>query len=73
MYPPATEPVSIPIPVMTWPRAKTGSRPPTNPVARRASTSQASVAPEKKVNPRPSSSETTAHSQNPASTCQSRT
>ncbi len=73
MYPPATEPVSIPMPVTTCPLPKTASRLPSNPVAVSASTSQASTAPEKKVKPRPSSTETTAHAQNGASTRQSRT
>ena len=53
-----------------WPRPKTDSRLPVNPVAASASTSHASTAPEKKVKPRPSSIETTAHAQNGASTCQ---
>ena len=39
----------------------------------RASTSQASTAPEKNVNPRPSRIETTAHAQNGPSICQSKT
>ena len=42
-----------------------------NPVACSASTSQASTAPEKKVKPRPSSSETSAHAQNGPSICHS--
>jgi hypothetical protein len=44
-----------------------------NPVAVSASTSHASTAPEKNVNPRPISRETTAHCQNGASTCHSST
>ena len=71
--PPATEPVSIPTPVTIWPRPNTVSICPVNPVAVSASTSQASTAPEKKVNPRPRSIEATAHSQNGASICQRRT
>ena len=67
--PPATDPVSIAIPETIWPRPKTDSRSPSKPVAASASTSQASTAPEKKVNPSPSRIEATAHSQNGASTC----
>ena len=73
MYPPATEPVSMAAPLTTCPRPKTDSRLPSNPVAFSASTSQASTAPEKNVKPRPSSTETTAHAQNGASICHSRT
>jgi hypothetical protein len=43
------------------------------PVAFSASTSHASTAPEKKVNPRPRPSETTAHAQKGAVISQSRT
>ena len=43
---------------------------PLKPVNLRASTSQASVAPEKKVKPRPSRAEVTAQAQNGASICQ---
>ena len=43
------------------------------PVAVSASTSHASTAPEKNVNPSPIRIETTAHAQNGASICQSRT
>jgi hypothetical protein len=50
--------------------AKTDSRVPLKPVYLRASTSQASVAPEKKVNPRPSSTEVAAQAQNGACCCQ---
>src|SRR3989449_1050883 len=64
--PPATEPVSIATPVTTWPRPKTDSSSPVKPVALSASTSHASTAPEKNVNPRPISMETTAHCQNGA-------
>ena len=60
-------------PVTTWPRPKTASSSLVNPVAVSASTSQASTAPEKKVKPSPMSTDATAHSQNAASTCQSRT
>ena len=73
MNPPATEPVSIAAPVTIWPRPNTDSSSPVKPVAVSASTSQASTAPEKKVKPRPSSIETTAHCQNGASICQSST
>ena len=68
--PPATDPVSIAIPETICPRPKTDSRSPSKPVALSASTSHASTAPEKKVNPSPSSIETSAHSQNGASSCQ---
>src|SRR5438094_9172596 len=71
--PPATEPVSIATPVTTWPRPKTDSSSPVKPVALSASTSHASTAPEKKVNPRPISMETTAHCQTAASIRQSST
>src|SRR2546428_6391719 len=64
--PPAPEPVSIATPVTTWPRPKTDSSSPVKPVALSASTSHASTAPEKNVNPRPISMETTAHCQNGA-------
>src|SRR4029453_161032 len=57
-------------PATIWPLANTDSRLPLKPVNLRASTSQASVAPEKKVNPRPSSTEVTAQAQNEASVCQ---
>ena len=49
MKPPATDPSSMQAPPTTWPRAKTDSSIPSNLVAVSASTSQASVAPEKKV------------------------
>jgi hypothetical protein len=64
--PPATEPPSVATPVTTWPRPNTASSWPVKPVALSASTSQASTAPEKNVNPRPISTETTAHCQNGA-------
>ena len=73
MKPPATDPVSIAAPDTIWPRPNTASSSPVKPVAASASTSHASTAPEKNVNPRPSSSDATAHSQNGASICQSRT
>ena len=73
MYPPATDPVSIAPPLTTCPLAKTESRLPVNPVACRASTSQASTAPEKNVKPSPSSIDTTAHSQNGACSSHSST
>src|SRR5262245_61927081 len=65
-YPPATEPESIATPSTIDPLAKTESSRPVNPLAVSASTSQASTAPEKNVNPRPSSMETSAHAQKPA-------
>src|ERR1700716_271184 len=64
--PPTTEPPSIATPVTTWPRPNTASSSPVKPVAFSASTSQASTAPEKNVNPRPIRTDTTAHSQNGA-------
>ena len=63
MYPPATEPVSMAAPVTTCPFPKTVSRFPSKPVACSASTSHASTAPEKNVNPSPINIETTAHAQ----------
>ncbi len=57
-------------PATIWPLANTDSRFPLKPVNLRASTSQASVAPEKKVNPSPSSTEVTAQAQNGAWACQ---
>ena len=63
----------MPTPVRIWARAKTGSSGPSYPVARSASTSQASVAPEKKVKPSPISSDESAHDQNGPSIAQSRT
>ncbi len=73
MKPPATEPTSIAAPLTIWPRPNTVSSSPVKPVAVSASTSHASTAPEKKVKPRPSSIEATAHCQNGASTCHSST
>ena len=73
MKPPATEPVSIATPLTIWPRANTESSSPMYPVACSASTTQASTAPEKKVKPSPISSDTSAHCQTGASTCQSST
>jgi hypothetical protein len=73
MNPPATEPASIAAPVTTWPRPNTDSSVPVNPVAASASTSHASTAPEKKVKPRPRSSDEIAHCQNGASICHSST
>ena len=55
------------------PRPNTVSSCPVKPVAASASTSHASTAPEKNVNPRPSHIETTAHCQNGASICHSST
>ena len=54
MKPPDTDPISIAPPPTTCARPKTDSRLPVKPVADSASTSQASVAPEKNVKPRPS-------------------
>ena len=71
--PPAAEPLSIATPDTTWPRPKTVSSWPVYPVAASASTSHASTAPEKNVNPRPSSIEATAHCQNGAPTSHSST
>src|SRR5688500_7896194 len=62
--PPATVPVSIAIPDAIAPFAKTDSKVPLNFAACSPSTSQASVAPEKNVKPRPKNIETTAHAQN---------
>ena len=59
--PPSTEPANIAIPVTTSPRPNTASRLPVYPVDVSASTSQASTAPEKKVKPSPSSTDTIAH------------
>ena len=64
--PPASEPVSIAAPPTICPRPNTVSSSPVNPVAWSASTSQASTAPEKNVNPRPSASDASAHAQNGA-------
>src|SRR5918992_4834597 len=60
-------------PETIWPRPNTASSSPLNPVALSASTSHASTAPEKNVNPRPSSIDTSAHCQNGAPICQSST
>ncbi len=71
--PPSTEPPSIAAPVTAWPRPNTVVRSPAYPVAVRASTSQASTAPEKNVNPSPMPTEEIAHAQNGASTHHSST
>jgi hypothetical protein len=71
--PPASAPTSIAAPPTIWPRPKTLSSSPVNPVALSASTSHASTAPEKNVNPRPSASDASAHSQNAARTSHSQT
>ena len=63
MTPPETVPTSIATPPTIWARPKMCSRWPVKPVAVRASTSHASVAPEKKVNPRPSRIEAIAQPQ----------
>ena len=60
-------------PETTCPRPSTDSIEPSKPVAFSASTSHASTAPEKNVNPRPSSNETTAQVQNGVASCQSST
>jgi hypothetical protein len=71
--PPATEPTSIAAPLTTWPRPNTLSSVPSKPAAVSASTSHASVAPEKNVNPSPGMSETATHCQNGASAHHRRT
>ena len=71
--PPATDPVSMAPPPTICPRPKTASSSPVKPVAWSASTSQASTAPEKNVNPSPSASDESAHAQNGASICHSST
>jgi hypothetical protein len=58
---------------MPRPREKTPSRCPPNLLAVNASTNQASVAPEKKVKPRPMSAETSAHQTNSECNCHSST
>jgi hypothetical protein len=63
----------MPTPVRICARENTGSSGPRWPVASSASTSQASVAPEKNVKPSPSRSETSAQAQNGAVTSHSRT
>ena len=73
MKPPATEPSSMNTPLTTWPRENTASSIPSNLVAVSASTSQASVAPEKKVKPSPSSNDTIAHQTKGEPSCQSST
>ena len=65
--PPPIEPPIIAIPLATCPFANAASSDPSYPVACSPSTSQASVAPLKNVNPRPSSIDTTAQSTNGAS------
>ena len=69
MKPPLTEPTSIAAPPTTIARPKTASRSPSWPVAASASTSHASVAPEKNVNPSPSSIDDSAQPMNGASIC----
>ena len=66
--PPRTEPVSIATPVTIWARPKTAQRP-LEPVALSASTSQASVAPEKNVNPSPRRIDAIAQPEEAARTC----
>ena len=67
--PPATVPTSMATPLTLWARPKTCSRWPVKPVAASASTSHASVAPEKKVKPRPSRIEAIAQPSSGAWTC----
>src|SRR4030095_9461710 len=67
--PPPTEPISIATPVAICPLENTASKVPLYPVDFKASTSQASVAPEKNVKPRPRRADTTAHAQNGAEIC----
>ena len=67
MTPPATEPPSMATPSTAWPRPNTVSSSPVYPVCVRASTSHASMAPEKKVKPSPRNTEVTAQPQNGAS------
>ena len=69
MTPPLTEPTSIAAPPTVWALPKIDSRSPWWPVAWSASTSHASVAPEKNVNPRPSSIDERAQPMNGASIC----
>ena len=69
MTPPSTDPVSIATPLTICARAKIDSRVPVNPVACSASTSHASVAPEKNVNPSPSRIEASAQPSSPARIC----
>ena len=61
------------MPEITCPRDRTDSKGPSNFVAVSASTSHASVAPEKKVKPSPSNADTTAHHANGECSCQSST
>ncbi len=72
MNPPVTDPPSMATPVVTWPLAKTDSRSPSKPLWSRASTSQASTAPEKNVKPSPMVTEATAQPQKGASICHMR-
>ena len=69
MTPPATDPTSIAAPPTVWARPKIDSRLPLKPVAVSASTSHASVAPEKNVNPRPSRIEASAQPSSGACHC----
>ena len=64
--PPPTDPTSIAAPPTVWARPKIDSRFPSKSVAWSASTSHASVAPEKNVNPRPRSIDASAQPQNGA-------
>src|SRR6267142_2751101 len=66
MTPPATVPNSMPAPCAIWPLAKADSSVPWYRVAFRPSTSHASVAPEKKANPSPSTADDSAQLQNGA-------
>ena len=67
--PPGTEPTSIAAPPTACARPNTDSRCPVKPVAASASTSHASVAPEKNVKPRPSRIDASAQPTNGASVC----
>lgn len=69
--PPAIVPPTIAMPPATCPLANADSSDPWYPLAASPSTSQASVAPLKKVKPSPSSADATAQGTNPAFTCHS--
>ena len=69
MIPPRTDPPNMAAPDTIWPRPRTVSSPPSYSAKCSASTSHASTAPEKKVNPSPINTETIAHSQKGASSC----
>ena len=69
MNPPETVPISIATPLTVCARPNTCSRCPVKPVAVSASTSHASVAPEKNVKPRPSRIEESAQPHSGAWIC----